>query len=205
MVDETDEEQIAGGLRGGDPDAWRRLYDAHAERVWWLVARAVGDGSTEVGDIVQEIFLAAARSAGGFDSARGSLAAWLTGIARRQIALYFRRRKRQQPADRRVSIDPPFDEIPSRDPSGDPGAGLAAEERADQVRAALTRLPAGYEVLLITKYVDGASIDQIATADGCSAEAVRSRLARARRALRTILRRGFPELCSDEMRVHDDV
>jgi hypothetical protein len=43
------------------------------------------------------------------------------------------------------------------------------------------------------------------SADGCSAEALRSRLARARRALRTVLRRGFPELCSDEIRVHDDV
>jgi RNA polymerase sigma-70 factor, ECF subfamily len=205
MVDETDEGQIAGGLRGGDPDAWRRMYDTHAERVWCLVARAVGGGSTEVGDIVQEIFLAAARSAGGFDPARGSLAAWLTGIARRQIALYFRRRKRHQPAGRSVSLGPSYDEIPSRDTSNDPAAGLAAEERAEQVRAALTRLPAGYEVLLITKYVDGASIEQIASADGCSAEAVRSRLARARRALRTVLRRGFPELCRDDVRVHDDV
>ena len=205
MVDETDEGQIAGGLRGGDPDAWRRLYDAHAERVWCLVARAVGGGSAEVGDIVQEIFLAAARSAGGFDPARGSLAAWLTGIARRQVALYFRRRQRQPSANRCVSLDSSYDAILPSDPSGDPGADLAAEERADQVRAALTRLPAGYEVLLITKYVDGASIEQIASADGCSTEAVRSRLARARRALRTVLRRGFPELCSDDVRVHDDV
>jgi RNA polymerase sigma-70 factor, ECF subfamily len=204
MVDETDEEQIAGGLRGGDPDAWRRLYDAHAERVWCLVARAVGGGSAEVGDIVQEIFLAAARSASGFDPARASLAAWLTGIARRQVALYFRRRKRQPSTNRCVSLDS-YDAILPSDPSGDPGADLAAEERAEQVRAALTRLPAGYEVLLITKYVDGASIEQIASADGCSAEAVRSRLARARRALRTVLRRGFPELCNDDVRVHDDV
>jgi RNA polymerase sigma factor (sigma-70 family) len=119
--------------------------------------------------------------------------------------LYFRRRKRQQPAGRCVSLGPSYETILPSDPSDDPGAGLATEERAEQVRAALTRLPAGYEVLLITKYVDGASIEQIATADGCSAEAVRSRLARARRALRTVLRRGFPELCSDEMRVHDDV
>lgn len=204
-MDPADEAGIASGLQDGDADAWRRLYDAHAQRVWCLVARAVGGTSADVGDVVQEIFLAAARSAAGFDPARGTLAAWLTGITRRQIALYFRRRKRQTPTRLAITLAGSHELAMLSDDSNDPAVGLNAAERAEQVRAALTRLPTGYEVLLVTKYVDGASVEQIAVAQRCSTEAIRSRLARARRALRTVLRRSFPELCRDEMRVSDDV
>lgn len=204
VMDACDEIEIAHGLRTGDSDAWRSLYDANAQRVWCLVARAVGAGSTDVGDVVQETFLAAARSAASFDPARGSLSAWLTGIARRQIALHYRRRKRHLPPANSCGIDPASHATSLMDDCDDPASAFAADERADRVRAALTELPTDYEVLLVTKYVDGASIEQIAIAESSSAEAIRSKLARARRAFRTVLRRDFPELCGDDVRVHDD-
>jgi len=205
VMDECEELEVARGLRTGDPDAWRRLYDAHARRVWGLVARAVGADSTEVGDVVQEVFLAAARSAAGFDPARGSLAAWLTGVSRRQIALHFRRRKRHLPVVDSGMSDRGSDSASLMDGGDGPAAEVAAGERADRLRTALTELPADYEVLLITKYLDGATIEQIAVSENSSTEAIRSKLARARRALRAVLRRDFPELCGDDVRVHDDV
>ena len=52
--------------------AWHQLYDAYAEAVWRCVARRVGPHAAEVADIVQETFLAAARSARTFDPAQGS-------------------------------------------------------------------------------------------------------------------------------------
>lgn len=204
-MDECEELEIAGGLRVGDTDAWRRLYDAHAQRVWCLVARAVGAGSTEVGDIVQEVFIAAARSAAGFDPTRGPISAWLTGITRQQVALYYRRQKRHRPDGSFQVIASISDSASLMDDADAPVAEIIAGERADRVRAALTELSADYEVLLITKYVDGATIEQIADAENSSAEAIRSKLARARRALRAILRRNFPDLCGDDVRVHDDV
>jgi RNA polymerase sigma-70 factor (ECF subfamily) len=61
---------------------------------------------------------------------------------------------------------------------------LAAAELASLVRATLAELPAQHQMLLIAKYVDDVAVEQIAEAERCSSTAVRSRLARARRAFR---------------------
>lgn len=93
MVGQT-ELDLAQGLAGGDPVAWQSLYDEHAPAVWRFVARLLGPQRSEIADVVQETFLAAARGAKQFDPARGSLWLWLCGIARRQVALYYRKQGR---------------------------------------------------------------------------------------------------------------
>src|SRR5437879_6341911 len=92
-MDDTTERAIAAGLRRGEAAAWHALYAAHAVPVWRVIARLVGPAAADVADIFQETFLAAARSARGYDPARGSLGQRLGGIARRQVALHFRRRE----------------------------------------------------------------------------------------------------------------
>src|SRR5437868_14526716 len=93
-MDDQQECDIARGLRAGDAEAWRSLYDAYAARVWQAVARLMGPESADVADVVQETFLAAARSARTYDASRGSLWLWLWGIARRHVAIYYRKEKR---------------------------------------------------------------------------------------------------------------
>ncbi len=78
-------------MREGDRGAWLGLYEAYAERLWKNVGRLMGFDCAEAADVVQNTFLAAARSAKNFDPGRGSLWGWLWGIARRQIALYYRK------------------------------------------------------------------------------------------------------------------
>src|SRR5262249_40812319 len=95
MLDEQQEQLIAQGLREGTADAWQALYDAYAERVWRGVARLLGRQSSDVGDVVQETMMAAARSAGTFNPARGSLWPWLWGIARNHVALHLRKQERR--------------------------------------------------------------------------------------------------------------
>lgn len=94
-MDENREREIARGLRRGNTEAWQTLYDAYCRRVWCAVARLMGPRSTDVADVVQETFLAAARAAPRFDPDRGSLWQWLYGIARNHVALYWRNRRRQ--------------------------------------------------------------------------------------------------------------
>src|SRR5262249_48320365 len=94
-MDEQQEREVALGLREGKTDAWRTLYEAYAERVWRSVARLLGPRSADVADVVQETFLAAARSAVTYDAGRGSLWFWLWGIARRHVALHYRKQERQ--------------------------------------------------------------------------------------------------------------
>jgi RNA polymerase sigma-70 factor (ECF subfamily) len=66
---------------------------------------------------------------------------------------------------------------------------LAAAELATLVRSTLTELPIEYETLLTAKYLDGATVDDIARQERSTAVAVRSRLARARQAFRELLLR----------------
>ena len=191
-MDEQREREVARGLREGEADAWGALYDAYSERVWRAVARLMGADSADVADVVQETFLAAARSAHKFDESRGSLWLWLWGIARRHVALHYRKEKRH---DRLRSAG---DWLHAQNgyvmrclegQSVAPPEVLAAAELADLVRATLTELPDEYETVLTAKYLDGESVEQIANSQRSTVTAVRSRLARARQAFRQMLLR----------------
>lgn len=191
-MDDQQERAIVRGLREGHVDAWRGLYDAFAEPVWRAVARLMGASSADVADVVQETFLAAARSARSFDPNRGTLWLWLWGIARRQIALHFRKEGRQ---DRLREAHARFTggqgEL-ARWLDSDAASPLAALETAEAavlVRAALAELPADYEALLTGKYLDGLSGEELARQHGCTEVAVRSKLARAREAFRKVFDR----------------
>jgi len=177
-MDEHHEREVALGLREGRPDAWRALYDAFAERVWRAVARRLGPNAADVADVVQDTFLAAARSARTYDPERGPLWAWLWGIARVHVALHYRKVERREQVylirARRNACES----------NGQPGDPLEAAELALLVRATLVDLPADYEVLLSAKYFDGDSVDAIAARERSTPVAVRSKLARARQAFR---------------------
>jgi len=191
-MDPAAEQTIARGLREGRSDAWQALYDAYARPVWQAVARQMGATSGEVADVVQETFLAAARSARQFDPARGSLAMWLGGIARRQVALHFRRRRHA--AGDRASGDGAAGPAAIRwlaDGQPAPGEAAARKELAGRVSAALAELPLDYESLLRAKYFDGASVVDLAGQEASSETAVRSKLARARRAFRDVFLRDY--------------
>jgi RNA polymerase sigma-70 factor (ECF subfamily) len=83
-VDEGDV-ALARAFAAGDERALRRAYDrwgglVHAFCVRSLASRADAEEATA------QVFVAAWRGRAGYDPARGSLAGWLLGIARRQVA-----------------------------------------------------------------------------------------------------------------------
>ena len=188
-MDPQQERELTRGLCSGDPDAWRGLYDAYAQPVWRVVARLMGPASADVADVVQETFLAAARAAKSFDPARGSVWMWLCGIARRHVALYYRKNQRHmriREASDRLGAAGENGEvvrwIADRQPP--PADVLASSELATLVRAALTALSDDHGSLLAARYLEDIPVEQIADAEQCSSTAIRSRLARARRAFR---------------------
>jgi RNA polymerase sigma-70 factor (ECF subfamily) len=181
-MDGLEEREMARGLRAGEAGAWRALYDAHAEPVWRAVARLLGPRAADVADVVQETFLAAARSAKGYDSGRGSLTHWLHGIARNQIALWYRKKEQQERLTFTLQNGQFAGELA---PRPDAPADLVAQtELATLVRATLAQLPNDYEFLLTAKYLDDVSVEDLAQQTRSSEVAVRSKLARAREAFR---------------------
>lgn len=181
------EQEIAEGLQQGDRQAWLELYEAYAECVWNNVARLMGFDCPAVADVVQETFLAAARSAVNFDPERGSLRIWLYGIARRQIALYYRKHDPKIILARIkkwwASLNgEKIDWINAKEDT--PPEVLQARELAAVVRFALIKLPAEHHALLLARYVDGQSVNKIAADFDCSPVALTSKLARARKMFR---------------------
>jgi RNA polymerase sigma-70 factor (ECF subfamily) len=191
-MDDTQERLLAQRLRAGNEDAWRMLYDAFAERVWRGVARLVGPARADVADIVQETFLAAARSARTFDETKGTAWVWLWGIARNCLALHYRRQQRHE----RVKLAQTWLAagngrlqrwLDSQETS--PADELETRELAQLVRSVLADLSPDYADLLIAKYLDGAAVEQLAAEQRCSEVALRSRLARARNEFRSAFQR----------------
>jgi len=181
------ESEIARGLQQGKTDAWSALYEAYFERVWWLAARMIGPAAEDVADVVQETFLAAARSARTYDPARGSLWTWLGGITRNHVGTFRRNRQRHGRIEKGGDLLHPVAEhlarcLQQRDLT--PLQTIASAERAALVRATLTRLPDDYQSLLIARYCDNTSVQEIADQSRSSPTAIRSKLARARRAFR---------------------
>jgi RNA polymerase sigma-70 factor (ECF subfamily) len=191
-MDQFTHAEIAQGLRQGSCSAWLKLYELYAEQLWRNVARLMYRDPVSIADVVQETFLAAARSARNFDHRRGSLWIWLWTIAQSQIALHYRKEKTKAAHAKArqwwCSLDgQKANWIDGREKL--PAEVLENNEMATLVRHTLAELPAEYQTILTSKYIDGAAIEQIAEQIGSSSEAVRSKLARARKAFRQVFRK----------------
>jgi RNA polymerase sigma-70 factor (ECF subfamily) len=186
LLDADQQSAVIEGLAAGRAEAWAALYDEYAEMVWRYAARLLGagrDGAVRdsVADVVQETFLAAARSARTFDATRGTLRSWLLGIVHVQTAQHWRRRGLQA----RSEVHGSQSETVDHDPSG----GLQRREQVEHVRRVLADMPAEYAWLLVQKYVDDRPIAALTGDLAAGADAVKSKLARARRLFRTAMSR----------------
>ncbi len=184
--------EIAEGLQQGNRDAWLSLYELYAEKLWCNIARLMAHDAASVADVVQETFLSAARSAKNFNPRRGSLWCWLWAIAKRQVALHYRKRTSKALIARAQQWWNLLDGQASDWIDGSqkpPAEVLESAELATLVRFTLAELPAEYQTLLMAKYVDGLTIETIAEETNGSSVALRSKLARARKAFRRIFKR----------------
>ena len=87
--EEMDDDGLIAAVAAGDDRALRELLSRHGP---WLAARLRRVlPAAEVEDVLQETFLAVWRGATGYRP-QGSAGGWLWGIARRQAALWLRRR-----------------------------------------------------------------------------------------------------------------
>ena len=183
MLSPEEQFDIGRRLRDGDRKAWAALYENYHVAVWRLTARLVGPNAASVADVVQEVFLAAARSARNFDSEKGTLWSWLTGIVHRQVSNYWRTAER---ADRWRSLaeSGAIDVVSLLESNESPSEIQEQREVADLVRRVLAELSTEYAMLLTSKYLDECSLEELAVQSGCSVDATKSKLARARREFR---------------------
>jgi RNA polymerase sigma-70 factor (ECF subfamily) len=188
LLDEPEQLAVIRGLQSGDCDAWCRLYDAYSVDIWRYVARLLGSGEEAVADVVQETFLAAARSARAFAPERGTLWTWLCGIAHHGVAAHWRdaqrlKRARQLAEQRAAEFELWFSGPDS------PDSLVERAELADVVRMLLAGMSGDYAALLSAKYLDDQTLVQLVERFGGTVESVKSKLARARREFREAFER----------------
>jgi RNA polymerase sigma-70 factor (ECF subfamily) len=155
----------------GDPSAVRWLLDEVAPTVFGFLYARVGGDRPAAEDLLQETLLEVVRCAGDY---RGDAAVttWMCAIARRRLARHYERERRAAVTESRLRLVVP------EQPDGD------ELERRDEVTRALGRLPALHRQVLVLKYLDQQSVQQIADQVGRTAVQVQSLLQRARDGLR---------------------
>jgi RNA polymerase sigma-70 factor (ECF subfamily) len=153
----TDEELLTEIARGRE-EAVGVLYARLAPSVYAIAAPTLDAATAE--EIVQDVFVAAWRSAGSFDPKLGTARTWLFTIARRRVANELRRRSRR-PRTEAGGEDDPVAAAP--DPAPDPTEALWRERRGEILRRALRELPPPERAALGLAYFDDVPHREIAT------------------------------------------
>ena len=169
-------------LRSGpirEPADFEDAFREHFAPVYRFIARRVGTGLAE--DLAAEAFATAYRRRASYDPDRGSLRSWLFGIATNIVREHWRDEQRLLELDARLASAGPgsFDE--------DADSRVVATALAPRIAGALAALGREQrDVLLLHAWAD-LSHEEISAALGIANGTARSRLSRARAALRAQL------------------
>jgi RNA polymerase sigma-70 factor, ECF subfamily len=170
----------------GDENASAELVAEHQRTVVQLATNLLGDRE-EALDLSQEVFLRVFRTIHRFRG-QSSLRTWIYRIAVNQARNRHRFWRRRHRADQ-VSLDQHVaahgDVFSGYGPS--PERVLAQKELAERLRVALDRLPFDQRTAIVLREVDGLSYEEIAYSLELAVGTVKSRLTRARQALRAEL------------------
>ena len=176
------EQELVRAAAGGDTEAFEQLVRTYENKIYHLALRMCGS-SEEAGDIAQEAFLAAWR---GLPSFRGesNFATWLYRLTSNAAIDYLRRQKKER-GD--MSLDDEGLGLDAVDTG--PGPQDAAEQTEVQsaVAAGLRQLSEGHRQVLVLREIQGLSYEEIAAVLEVDLGTVKSRISRARTALRKIL------------------
>ena len=163
------------------PTTWPQLLAVHRGWLGSVIFARLRDHHA-VEEVLQETALAAARYETPDDPE--STSKWLYRVAVRQAVLYRRREGRNGKRVREFA-----ERVPQRDGDACPWQIVIASEQAELVQQAMQHLSAADCEILLLKYTENWSCDEIARRLGVSRSAIKSRLLRARHNLRSELLR----------------
>jgi len=196
-----DERLLIEQARSGDIAAFNGLVLAYQDRIYTITYRIMGE-THSAADMAQDAFITAFRK---LDTYRGgSFAGWLGRIATNTCYDELRRRQRR-PADY-------LDDLPGGD--SDDGPHLPADtptpeqeaqrsELSQALQDCINRLTPDQRVVLIMSDIQGMAYQEIADVTDVSLGTIKSRLSRARLAMRRCLQ-GAQELLPAEYRLFSD-
>jgi RNA polymerase sigma-70 factor (ECF subfamily) len=156
--------------QAGDRAAFEELVELYQPRLRYFMARMVGDDHA-ADDLLQEVWFDVYRGVARL-AQPGAFPVWLYRIARHRALVELR--KKRQPLSSLDGIDP-VEEGEDDDFSADD---------AERVHAAPGQLALEHREVLLLRFFEGMSYEEIARVTGCHLGTVRSRIHYAKRALR---------------------
>ena len=162
--------EIVAGVEQSFVELYRRRHNDV-----YRFAFAMAKSRSFAQDVTQEVFLNVLENAGRFDSAKGTVRAWLFGCARHVTLDRLRLERRWT------------DDMPADVGTLDSDERLLADQRVERLHAAIARLPVEYREALVLFELQELTYAETATVLDCPIGTVRSRLHRGRVLLATML------------------
>jgi len=179
------EQELVRRAKAGGQDAFEQLVLDAQDRVYALALRMTGDRE-EAADLAQEAFLKAWQGLPSFlgDS---SFSTWLYRLTANVCIDHLRRRKRRAGVEAAVPLEDALSRREPDDPAQDPQRLLERAELGRAVSRGLDALPGHHREILVLRELCALSYQEISDKLGLDLGTVKSRIARARLALRKIL------------------
>jgi RNA polymerase sigma-70 factor (ECF subfamily) len=184
----TTDRDLVKRLRAGDADAFTFVYRRWQGPLFRFALHMSGSPALAE-DATQEVFMTFIRQLGQFDDARGTLGAYLFGIARNHV------RRRQQRERVFVSLDGGAQDSDGATTSVRDRLPHASQddpvrlETIQRIRQAVLKLPEDFREVVALCDLEEMSYEEAAAALGCAVGTVASRLHRARALLAVRLRK----------------
>ena len=163
-------------MKKGDEDAFAELYRRHRDAVYRL-AMLYSGSTAHAADVTQETFVHFITQPHQYDPMRGTLAAWLCGIARNMARRAVSGREDATDPEALADDTSPHESHVDRDT---PLEKILRGETAEQVRRAVAQVKPHYRDILILCELSELSYAEAAQVAGIDIGTVRSRLSRAR-------------------------
>jgi len=184
MVLESNDRDLVEGCRRGDPDAFRQLFETHKGRVYSIALRYSGDATIAM-DIAQDTFLKLLSSIHDYRG-EANFETWLYRVVVNRCLDHHRRGRRLLPM-----VNDLLDLIWT---TGETVLHtLLRTEFEESIQQVIQTLSPQQRMVVVLRYTEGLSYEEIAAILGCSTGTVGSRLSRAHRVLErrlSHLRRG---------------
>lgn len=178
-----DEAALLARLHAGDAEALALLYRRESGSVYRYALALAGDEATAM-DAVQEAFAQLLRGPQAYQAERGTLGAYLAGMARHQLLNQWRDAKRHVPLDDSLETDHGSDPMPASD------VRLSQAQQQHDLWAAIRRLSWPQREALVLVDLQERSYGDAAHIAGISVDVLRTRLHRARQRLADLLDAG---------------
>jgi len=160
----------------GDEEAFTLLYRRHQAPLFRFALRMSGN-SWAAEEIVQDVFMTLIREPNKFDPGRGTLGAFLYGVARNRILKHLERTPRDLSLDENIEGNPRAQAVTN---ATTPAEWAELRERRERVRTAVLELPVEFREAVVLCELEELSYEEAARLLECPIGTIRSRLHRGR-------------------------